>query len=106
MLYVCLAVFMMVRAGSGSGLVAIALPFVWLALAARLWLGSAIAWAVAPQGGARLFVAAAAVGLLLSTFLMLILAGSNGGWADVWFPVMASVVAQVAAVARMARAQR
>lgn len=103
-LYAGFAVFMMVRAGSGSGAFVIALPLVWLVLAARLWVGLAVASTVAPEGGTRLFVAAVAVGLLSSIFLMLALTGGSGGWGAMWFPFVASVLAQVAATARMARA--
>ena len=110
--YAAAVLFMGSRSGSSFSVIVflfaaiVVLPCAWLVLAARLWVGLAVAEAVAPQGCPRMFIAAAAVGLLFSTFFLLIRSGSQAEWGDVWFPMAATVVAQVAAAVRMAHAER
>ena len=84
LLYVSVSVIDMLKAGQGSGVWLLVLPFLWLVLALRLWVGLWVASALAADGGAQFVVAAGAVGLLSTVFLALTLSGDVTQWSGMW----------------------
>jgi hypothetical protein len=88
----------MAKAGQGSGVFIVLFPFIWLVLALRLWVGLAVASALAPDGAAHFLVAAGAVGLLSTVFVVLILYGNVKEWSSMWVfapSIFAHIVAAI-----------
>jgi hypothetical protein len=99
LVHAALAMAIMLHMGVGGTIVFIVLPLLWLALAARLWVGLWIASALAGRGGLQFVLASSAVGLVSAVFFVVLAGGATGRWADAWpLPVWACSHALAAAL--------
>jgi hypothetical protein len=104
LIYGSIVLAMMIRAGVGSGVPFVLSPLVWLFLAVRLWGGVWIAAALSSAGGLQFIVAAAAIGLLSSIALSVILGAGMDSWSNFWL-VPPSAFAHIAAAWLVWRSQ-